>query len=102
MARAFLTLGESGVRYSRSDTGVGSVQMHYTRSVLSIHGTRGVSGFLAGHAVRELARGLQGPAISPLPLSFKDQGQIGQEQQEVNGTLHKIGAIAGKRQRAHR
>jgi hypothetical protein len=66
MARAFLTLGESGVRYSRSDTGVGSVQMHYTRSVLSIHGTRGASGFLADHAVREVPSGFQGrPLLTP-------------------------------------
>ena len=36
-----------------------------------------------------------------LSLSFKDQGQIGQEQQQVNGPLDKIGAGAGKCQRAH-
>jgi hypothetical protein len=36
---------------------------------------------ISGRNERELPRGLQGPAISPLPLSFKDQGQIGQEQQ---------------------
>jgi len=41
MARAFLPLGDGGVRYARRDAGAGSVQTHYTRSVLSIHGRRG-------------------------------------------------------------
>ena|SRR2546427_10408391 len=39
---------------------------------------------------------------SSLPLPFKDQGQIGQEKQQVNGSLDKMGSLAGKRQRAHR
>jgi hypothetical protein len=72
MARAFLPLGDSGVRYSRSDAGTGSMQTHYTRSVLSLHGRReGASGFLADHAARELARGFQGRRCNLTPIGGK-------------------------------
>ena len=46
MARAFLPVCDNRVRCSRSNAGTDHVQTHYTRSVLSIDGTKGASGFL--------------------------------------------------------
>jgi hypothetical protein len=67
------------VRYSRHDAGAGIVPTHYTRSVLSLHGTKGAFGFLADHDCKRTAEWLARSAAQGARAGTVATNQAGPE-----------------------